>query len=199
MATSPKGSDPRVKRTRQLLQRAFLELLQERGFAAISIQDIAERATVNRGTFYAHFADKSLLLDSIIREEFQRVLASKLPSTATWGRTSLRLLIEAVLEFFRQVNGHCSPADAMNPLIERAAQEEICRQLEAWLKEAPTARARLPVPVATIALVVSWGIFGAAVQWSQGTASASAERTANDVLLVVAEGLAHLAPGALPE
>jgi AcrR family transcriptional regulator len=46
--------DPRVRRTRKLLQDALRSLLFERRFSRISVQDIAERATVNRATFYAH-------------------------------------------------------------------------------------------------------------------------------------------------
>src|SRR5215475_8743962 len=75
MATPPKTIDPRVKRTRQLLQQAFFEVMREKGFAAMTVQDITERATVNRGTFYAHFTDKYALLDAIIREQFQTMLA----------------------------------------------------------------------------------------------------------------------------
>ncbi|MBI4304912.1 MAG: TetR family transcriptional regulator, partial [Chloroflexi bacterium] len=45
--------DPRVKRTRKLLHDAFDSLLSEKSFEAITVQDIAERATVNRATFYA--------------------------------------------------------------------------------------------------------------------------------------------------
>ena len=71
MVTAVEGVDPRVKRTRKLLQQAFLELFQEKGFAAISIQDITERATANRATFYAHFADV-------------RARANQLPATAQW-------------------------------------------------------------------------------------------------------------------
>src|SRR6266849_3955451 len=80
-----KGVDPRVKRTRQLLQQAFLELFREKSFASITVQDIAERATVNRATFYAHFEDKYALLDSMIREQFQQVAASKLPTASREG------------------------------------------------------------------------------------------------------------------
>jgi AcrR family transcriptional regulator len=50
--------DPRVRRTRQLLQDALLALLAEKRFEAITVQDITERATLNHATFYAHFADK---------------------------------------------------------------------------------------------------------------------------------------------
>src|ERR1700730_2122172 len=53
MTLVEKRMDPRVKRTRQLLQRAFLELFGEKGIESISIQEITDRATVNRATFYA--------------------------------------------------------------------------------------------------------------------------------------------------
>ncbi len=68
MVIPAKDADPRVKRTRQLLQRAFLDLYQEKSFSLITVQDIAERATVNRVTFYAHFEDKYALMDSLMRE-----------------------------------------------------------------------------------------------------------------------------------
>lgn len=199
MATIPKGVDPRVKRTRQLLQQAFLELLQEKSFTGISIQDITERATVNRGTFYAHFADKHALMDSIVREQFQQVIASKLPTVAQWNKGSLSALIQAVEGYLHDMNGHCRPPGGMDPLFERAVQEEIAQVLLSWLKRVPAASARWPVPIENIALVVSWAIFGAAVEWSQGTKALSAEQMANDVLLVLTEGLAQLTPDRLLE
>lgn len=65
MATAINLSDPRVKRTRQALLQAFVALLEEKqNFHSISVQDIAERATVNRATFYDHFEDKYALLES---------------------------------------------------------------------------------------------------------------------------------------
>lgn len=44
------------QRTRQLLHRAFTELLTEKSFEEITVHDIAERSTVNRATFYDHFS-----------------------------------------------------------------------------------------------------------------------------------------------
>lgn len=54
--------DPRVARTRSLLQEALLELARERELDAISVADLADRATVNRSTFYQHYPDKETLL-----------------------------------------------------------------------------------------------------------------------------------------
>ena len=62
--------DPRVKRTRSLLEQAFMDVLKEKGFQTITVQDITQRAGVNRATFYAHFDDKYDLLDHSIRQGF---------------------------------------------------------------------------------------------------------------------------------
>ncbi len=65
-------TDPRVLRTHKLLQEALIELTGERGFDAITVGDIARRATVNRATFYRHYQDKYDLLEQIIQEAIQQ-------------------------------------------------------------------------------------------------------------------------------
>ena len=57
-----RAPDRRVERTRRLLHQAIVELIQERGWDAITVQDVCERADVGRSTFYVHFADKEELL-----------------------------------------------------------------------------------------------------------------------------------------
>jgi AcrR family transcriptional regulator len=57
-----KKEDRRKQRTKQLLRDALLELIVERGYEAVSIQDITERANVARTTFYLHYKDKEELL-----------------------------------------------------------------------------------------------------------------------------------------
>src|SRR5258708_40030484 len=121
MGPSTKKVDPRVKRTRHLLQQAFWELMHEKGFSAISIQDIAERATLNRATFYLHFEDKYQLLDSIVQEQFQQMVAKNLPPAPKWEESTLRILIRTLLAFFRELL--TSPTCAsLNPLVDNAAQ-----------------------------------------------------------------------------
>lgn len=56
--------DRRVQRTRQLLQDALLALIVEKGYAAITVQDILDRANLGRSTFYSHYRDKEDLLVS---------------------------------------------------------------------------------------------------------------------------------------
>ncbi|WP_062076671.1 TetR/AcrR family transcriptional regulator [Demequina globuliformis] len=54
--------DARIVRTRRRLQEALFSLARERGIDHVSVSDIAERAGVNRSTFYQHYSDKETLL-----------------------------------------------------------------------------------------------------------------------------------------
>lgn len=200
MITDVKGVDPRVRRTRQLLQQALMELSHEKNFASITVQDIAERATVNRATFYAHFEDKYELLDSIIREKFQKEVASKLPTASRGEVNDLHELIGAVFDFIGVVHSRCKPTDTQfEPLFERPVQQELSELLVSWLKQVPASGAGRRVPIETIALVMSWAMFGAAVQWNRGARTPTKEEIVDQVLIVLTEGVAHLIPGLLLE
>jgi AcrR family transcriptional regulator len=66
--------DPRVIRTRALLHKAIIELITERGFDPITIQDITDRATLNRATFYLHYRDKNDLLFNVFDELIKEIV-----------------------------------------------------------------------------------------------------------------------------
>jgi AcrR family transcriptional regulator len=68
--------DRRVQRTRQLLRGALFSLIQEKGFEALSVQDIIDRANVGRATFYAHFDNKHDLLLSGL-EDFRTAIKAQ--------------------------------------------------------------------------------------------------------------------------
>lgn len=63
-----KKEDRRVVKTRNLLHEALLDLMIEKGYEAITVQDIIDRANVGRSTFYSHFIDKEQLLESTINQ-----------------------------------------------------------------------------------------------------------------------------------
>lgn len=60
-----KKTDLRVQRTRKMIIEAFFKLVETKGYEAVTIQDIADEAMINRATFYAHFKDKQHLYDAI--------------------------------------------------------------------------------------------------------------------------------------
>ena len=66
--------DPRIRRTRKLLQGALGTLMQTKSFDEVSVQDITEAATVNRATFYDHYTDKFALLEAMIAGGFHEFL-----------------------------------------------------------------------------------------------------------------------------
>jgi AcrR family transcriptional regulator len=60
--TAGGSDDRRVRKTRRLLHEALVSLILERGWDAVSVRDVCEKADVGRSTFYVHFADKENLL-----------------------------------------------------------------------------------------------------------------------------------------
>jgi AcrR family transcriptional regulator len=193
MATKPKGGDRRVVRTRQAIMQASREIMREKGFDAMTVQDIADRANVNRGTFYAHFADKYELVERMIREEFRQHLAGRIPPDARWGKESLQQIFAVVMEFFAR----CYPPDDIGAMIHRATYEELMHRLMEWLDQRRMAGQSRRVAPETIARVVAWVILGAAEHHSR-TPDASSGSMARDILLVLAEGLNELVPMDLP-
>jgi AcrR family transcriptional regulator len=63
-------TDRRSQRTRQLLSMALVELMLQKRYDEITVQDIIDRANVGRSTFYAHYLDK----DDLLVSDFTRVL-----------------------------------------------------------------------------------------------------------------------------
>lgn len=60
---SKQYNDRRIIRTKHMIQGAFTELLEEKGFDGITISNLTEKANINRGTFYLHYRDKYDLLE----------------------------------------------------------------------------------------------------------------------------------------
>ncbi len=88
-----------VRKTKQALRDALIELVDERGFEALTVTDIADRADVGRATFYVHFEDKTALLKSItdvVYEQFAEIARSTPPESA--ALPAIELLLERVAE-----------------------------------------------------------------------------------------------------
>src|ERR1051325_4056187 len=98
MLSNPKEEklDPRVKRTRSLILQAFGELLAEKNFESISVQDVTDKAQINRATFYKHFVDKYALLDYAIHQMFKQEIDKRMLNACHYTLENLRNLILAV-------------------------------------------------------------------------------------------------------
>ncbi len=67
-------SNVRVRRTQKLLREALIELIEERGFEALTIGELTERAMVSRAAFYRNYQDKYDLVEQIFEEAMSALL-----------------------------------------------------------------------------------------------------------------------------
>jgi AcrR family transcriptional regulator len=190
-------TDPRVIRTRQLLQTALGELLAQKDFRDITVQDIADRATLNRATFYAHFADKYALMEYSVRETFKQALAARLPTEANLSSANLYKVIVIVCEYLRQFFDHCAPSPTraqLRSVTESQVKAQLYDVLLNWLllDESNGRGDGDTVAPEQAATVTSWAIYGAAQRWVEGDRALAAEDYARQVLpLILAPLSAH--------
>ena len=96
-------------RTKQAIRQAFIELLNERPLDKISVKDIAERSTVNRNTFYYHFADIPSLATEIITERADNIVReyANPESPAACLHAAVQFMTEnrrAVMHMYRSIS-----------------------------------------------------------------------------------------------
>lgn len=177
--------DPRVKRTRQMLEQAFMEVLQEKGFQSASVQDITERAGVNRATFYSHFEDKYALLDHSIRMGFRNEMEKRTLSACHFTEDNLLNLIITVCEFVGNVSSHCTPVQPQfESLVENQIRQQIHELLLKWIEQAGS-----EVEPQTAATAGTWALYGLALQWVHDKKRVPVEKYARGVMPLVASNL----------
>jgi len=143
--------DPRVTRTRNLIRDALDRMLQEKPFSDISVQDIAEQATINRATFYAHFEDKYGLLENLVRTNYRHNLSENVPGAAADVASMLSAVALTTLEDVR-AHKKAKVDKEFEPQLERAMQDELFSFL-------------LPAFGDAAALVVSSAVIGTTLRW----------------------------------
>lgn len=184
--------DPRVKRTRQLLDQAFLEVVTEKGFQAVTVQDITEKAGVNRATFYAHFPDKYALLDYSVRQGFRQEIEKRLLNVCSFSMHNLRAMVVAVCEYISAASSHCNPpSPQFEQVMETQVKLQIQELLQKWLEKVET-----DVDHKIASTAASWAIYGLSLQWSRdkNKKRLSAEEYADQVLPLISGNLRLIQP-----
>lgn len=100
--------DRRIEKTRTAIYQALSDLLQEKKYANITIQEIIDRANVGRTTFYQHFTDKDTLLSSCIEtifESFSEHLTEQVPPEHESRLIPVAELFTHIQENSRLING----------------------------------------------------------------------------------------------
>ena len=138
----PLRGDLRVQRTRNLIVEALIELTIQKGFAAVTVQDIVKRAGINRTTFYRHYQDKFDLLDQYVEAVYQLPdnplepgsLAGEGPAAEKMvlGLTRMLEHVRRHAEFFRVMlgkNGDPTFADKIRLYIQKRLHRTLTEAL----------------------------------------------------------------------
>jgi AcrR family transcriptional regulator len=177
--------DPRMKRTRQLLQSALRNLLRQKELDDILVQDITEAATVNRATFYDHYTDKFALFEAMIASDFHKLLEERnirFDGTCSSGLTAV---IFAVCDFLNQIHSNQTDRARQSPfapLMDAAITLAIQRVVLDGLRRYSRA---FSVPHGIVASTVSWAIYGAVRGWFYSTNRQPAEEIVPSLVRLV--------------
>jgi AcrR family transcriptional regulator len=179
--------DPRIKRTRSLILKSFENLLAEKNFETISVQDVTGKAEINRATFYAHFQDKYALLDHSISQMFMQEIEKRTLNVCSYSPDNLRNLILAVCEFLGRLHTSCAqPHTQFESLVEGTIKKQIFELLSYWLRKSKLP-AELPATVAT------WAIYGLASHYSHMKKRPALEKFVDEAFPLVAVNLEQFA------
>lgn len=190
----PKTMDPRVRRTRQLLHDALERLLETKDFEAISIQEIADAATVNRATFYDHYPDKAKLLRCLVALRFQALLDARGVRFDGSCGSALRAIALGVCDYLAGLTtGKGGERRPLDPHLEFAVSTVVKTLILDGLRDHHTPNQALPLEMAAAA--AGWAIYGAAKEWLEIPDHASSEDAAATIMALVHPILQALAEG----
>ncbi|MGA9717290.1 MAG: TetR/AcrR family transcriptional regulator [Acidobacteriaceae bacterium] len=177
--------DPRIRRTRQLLQDALLQLLGSKPFDDISVQDIADAATLNRATFYDHYTDKFSLLESLIAGGFHKMLHERSVRYDGTCPSAARAIVLAACDYLaslRDSQTGCQRRSNVDALEDAAMIAAIRRVLaEGMAKQTSFPEERRAMQSAA----ASWAIYGAVKEWLNTPDRPSAETTVPEIVALV--------------
>jgi AcrR family transcriptional regulator len=188
--------DPRIRRTRHLLQGALLILMKTKAFDEISVHDITDAATVNRATFYDHYTDKFSLLDATVGGGFHILLHERNVSFDGTCPSAASAIILAACDYLTQTHsntGACTRQSAFEPLFDAAITNAIRRVLASGIQQhgdGPT------IPPDMVATAASWAIYGAVKQWFYTPNHPPAEQIVPSILHLVLPILQQAEPAA---
>ncbi|KAB2494262.1 TetR/AcrR family transcriptional regulator [Priestia endophytica] len=107
------NTDLRVLRTKTSIRNALTELIEEKGFEAITVKDITVKAEINRGTFYLHYQDKYDLMDKC-QQEIMYQMATIAKTTLSKGVLDSELAFSFAISIFEYLSQN---ADFMKAVL----------------------------------------------------------------------------------
>jgi AcrR family transcriptional regulator len=161
---SARKLDPRARRTQHSLGDALIELMHEKPFNAITVQDVLDRAHVGRSTFYTHFRDK----DDLFLSDVDLFFESMATLLSRRGEPSSR--VAPVREMFSHIAEEhkfyeaLTLADKLQDVLE-LAQAHFARGIERRLAELSPTQAGASSPRAALAQALAGAMLSLLSWW----------------------------------
>src|SRR6202021_1009962 len=159
--SAAESTDPRIVRSRRMLMEALVKLLTQKEFEDISIQEIADEATLNRATFYLHYPDKNALLQAMTAARFRELIARRGLSFSNCDG-ALRAIALGVCDYLAVTAG------CPSQLTKMPLEASIIPVVEdMFLEGAGNHEIRSGTDPGLLEVTAAWAIFGAARRWYQ--------------------------------
>jgi AcrR family transcriptional regulator len=164
--------DRRVERTERLLRGALVALIREKGFEALTVQEIIDRADVGRATFYAHFDNKDDLLASGF-EDLRAALRARQREAFARGRTIEDRVFGFSRDVFAHTNEHRDVFRAMvgkrsGAIVERLLHKLLIELLREDVTAAVGGTRSREVQAEALVQFLAGSLFGLLMWWLDG-------------------------------
>ncbi len=173
-----KKVDRRVERTERLLRAALFELIEEKGFESVTVQDIIDRANICRATFYTHFDNKVDLLISGL-DQLQEELKQRQREVHTRsGKIQDRILVFSY-DVFAHTEKHrqlfrALSADSTGFAIQRAWHKILLDLVREDVKAVFPNEQYSSVPTEALVRFIAGAFYGVLIWWLEGSTNLSA-------------------------
>ncbi|MFD0621346.1 TetR/AcrR family transcriptional regulator [Paenibacillus sp. GCM10027629] len=181
-------TDPRVLRTRKLIMDSFIELSGKKEFKDITVKDITTEAKINRATFYYHFEDIYDLLDKSLSEVLLINLNVIDFEKSELNEASIIDIFVAITDFQRALSSRCHRG--YDETIARIIREQLEIIFYGMLRKQHTIEENESLKIT--AVILSWGIYGASVEWRRNCNESSPEAFIKSAIPFLMSGIEHV-------
>ena len=164
--------DQRIQRTRERLGDALVELLLEKPFDTITVQDVLDRAGVGRSTFYAHYRDKDDLFQSDVDEFLAEMATTLLRHEEASERVAPVRELFAHVAQMRRLYTALITSGRIHDFLE-LGQGHFARAIDRRLADLPSARGLAPDQRAALSHALSGALLSLLSWWIDGGTQAT--------------------------
>lgn len=180
--------DPRIRRTRKLIMDTFIELSSQKEFKDITVKDITAEAMINRATFYYHFEDIYDLLDKSLSEVLLVNLNCETYKSSELNEEVISSIFKAITDFQMSLSTRCHRGyeDTIARIIREQLEIIFYHML---LKQRSNDDEQT---IKLMAVMLSWGLYGASVEWKRSVEKVEPESYIKSVLPFIMSGVSGM-------